>query len=175
MRTLRITLLASLAGWLAWFLVGTVGGFVAAWMQFGPAKMWQTLTVEGTFLSEGFWAFGVAIAILPGSLFFAAPLVFRALERSFWHPFKAACIGGGLGLVGLIFWFAVVSLFTVPVNWSRPGEGLAAVAVCVPTALAIGMTTGCGAALMGRTHAGPTSTAAVAAGDEQPPPVPYEY
>ena len=176
MRTLRITLLASLAGWAAGIVAGTVGGFVLTLLVFGPRAILQMLTLEGFILSELRWALAVAVAIFPGSLFVVAPLVFRALGRaSFWHPFEAACAGGGIGVAALVPWFMVVSLFGTPINWSRPGEGVHMVSLCVCTALLIGATIGCVAVLAARSYLRMMPAAPSSASHDLPPPVPYEY
>ena len=175
MRTLRITLLASLAGWLAGIVAGSVGGFVMVLAEHGLAAALHVLTVFRFVVTEVRWAVFVGVAILPGSLFFVAPLVFRALGRSsFWHPLWAACVGGGLGIVGFVLWLLVASLFTAPVNWSRRDDVLATTLLYPGVARVIGATTGCVAVLTARSYARTMPVAAPAAHD-LPPPVPYEY
>ena len=175
-RTLRITLLASLAGWVVGVLAGTAGGIVLTWLEYGAVAAFRALASAMALLSVVRWAFMVAVAMVPYSLLAVAPLVFRALGRaSFWGPLKAAGIGGAIGVAGLVPWWLVVSLFTTPINWSRPGEGAQALSLFGGTALLAGATVRWVAVLTARLYASQPPATPGSAPQDLPPAVPYEY
>lgn len=118
MRTLAITLLATLAGWIAGILAGTAGGINVTLMEIDdyPAVTWRTLSLENWLQTETLWAVIVAVAMLPPCVLFVGPFVFCFLKYSpSWRPLLAALIGGMGGIISFFLWvIAVLSLCFSP-------------------------------------------------------------
>ena len=172
-RTLRITLWASVAGWLVGTVGGTVGGFFLTWTRFGPYAALKAVEATGLLLPALQLSLLVAIGMLPVCALVVAPLTFLQLGRtSRWSPALALAVGGAGGVAAFFLWLAVLSLFSQPFNWSR-SDDRAAAGMFTVVAFLIGATTGCAAALLARVHNEPSAPTSNA--DRMPPPVPYDY
>ena len=173
MRALRITLWASVAGWLVGTVSGTVGGFLLTWTRYGPYAALKTVEETGLLLPALRLSFFIAVGMLPVCALVVAPLTVRQLRRtSRWSPFLALAVGGAGSVAAFFLWLAVLSLFGQPFNWSR-SDGRAVAGMFMVVAFLIGATTGCAAALLARVYnesGAPSSKA-----DRTPPPVPYDY